>query len=1068
MRIVSANITGSLILNGVDVTDSLVSSSANSGSVSSKLDSLQSSTSSLNSFTSSINTTIKTKLDSETVISGSAQVLITGTTGYSTFSSSISTSIGSLSSSVATTTNTLSSSLSSSIGSLSSSVATTTSNLSSRVGSVETKSGSYATTGSNTFIGTENITGNLTVTGSIIVSSGSAVYNSSLNLTDTSSLTLNSGSSLYVYDTGIISGTFKGSISGSLPINGNVTITGSVVSTVTSLVSGSSQISITGTTGYSTFSSSVSTSIGSLSSSIATTTSGLSASIDSLSSSIATTTGNLSSSVATTTSGLASRIGSVETKSGSYATTGSNIFVGSQVITGSLYITTDLVVQGCSCLQNITASAVSIGTNVVMLNTATPAVRFAGISVQDSGSNAGVTGSIFWDGLCNKWIYSNPSTVGYSGGMLLSGPRNTSGTIGNESPLTCNVIAKSGGGDHIYDSCIIDDGTTVCVNANLIGTGTACFSGAITNSASTTDSYVASFSQTNTTADHSFGLLVRGGTSSSDVAFRIQNAAAGANFLSVLGSGISTFACQVCAPTFIGTSLCVNNSSTSANISLKSATATNGGLIQHELNTNLFYLWNYDNAGILLGTNNNERLRFSADGVACFSCTVCVPNIKSTGTSGARYGTFNAPTNGGYVTFEAGGTPFGDIGSYCAQYGTGDATTLLLGSRTGYALSLGTSSNERLRIFSTGIACFSCQVCVTGNADTAAGLVINNGSGASGTCQHYINFTAGATTIVKMFRGNGVAGVTGGGLTIDNYDGMNIRLNQLGGSGGFLGISGGVTCFSSTICSPLFTGGVVNGTTICTSNGVIGNNSNNLYLSSNSTDGEISFWGNQLNTRLMTISGCGCVGIGTNTPSSTYGRLTVAGTGISIADDGNAKLQIGRYSSTACNAYIKMGANACSLRFTNNTDLSDLVTIDKGGNVGIGTTDLGPDGISLPTTFNYTWSEGSGNAYATLFRQRNSAATVVASGYKRSNTGPFASSYGISMARAAIAVGYNNGSIAFFSDAASNVANGTDISPTERMTITNVGVTCFSCQICVAGTTLPNDLFALNFLTMGG
>jgi len=250
---------------------------------------------------------------------------------------------------------------------------------------------------------------------------------------------LNSGSNLYVYDSGIISGTFKGSVTGSLGINGNVSITGSIVASGTSLVSGSSQIDITSTTNYTTFSSSVSSSIG-----------------------------NLSSSVATNTSGLAGRITTIE---GRYATTGSNTFVGSQVITGSLYITNDMIVQGCSCLQNITASAVSIGTNVVMLNTATPAVRFAGISVQDSGSNAGVTGSIFWDGLCNKWIYSNPSEVGYSGGMLISGPRNT-GTIGSEAPLTCNYIAKSGGGDHIYDSCIIDDGTTVCVNANLKGSGT--------------------------------------------------------------------------------------------------------------------------------------------------------------------------------------------------------------------------------------------------------------------------------------------------------------------------------------------------------------------------------------------------------------------------------------------------------------------------------------------------------------------------------------------------------------------------------------------------------------------
>jgi hypothetical protein len=43
-----------------------------------------------------------------------------------------------------------------------------------------------------------------------------------------------------------------------------------------------------------------------------------------------------------------------------------------------------------------------------------------------------------------------------------------------------------------------------------------------------------------------------------------------------------------------------------------------------------------------------------------------------------------------------------------------------------------------------------------------------------------------------------------------------------------------------------------------------------------------------------------------------------------------------------------------------------------------------------------------------------------------------------------------------------------DSTPTERLRISSTGVACFSCQICVAGTTLPNDLFALNFLTMGG
>ena len=164
---------------------------------------------------------------------------------------------------------------------------------------------------------------------------------------------------------------------------------------------------------------------------------------------------------------------SLNLKTGSYATTGSNTFYGTQVFSGSVFIATDLIVQGSSSIQYISASSVSIGTNIVNLNTANPAVRYAGISVQDSGSATGVTGSMLWDSTCNRWIYSNPSGVGYSGGIIMSGPR--AATFGQETTLTCNYVAKSGGGDHLYDSCIIDDGTTICVKGNFVGTGTACF-----------------------------------------------------------------------------------------------------------------------------------------------------------------------------------------------------------------------------------------------------------------------------------------------------------------------------------------------------------------------------------------------------------------------------------------------------------------------------------------------------------------------------------------------------------------------------------------------------------------
>ncbi len=164
------------------------------------------------------------------------------------------------------------------------------------------------------------------------------------------------------------------------------------------------------------------------------------------------------------------RLAAIETVTGSYATTGSNHFSGQQVITGSMYITADLIVQGSSSLQNITASAVSIGTNTIILNTATPSVRFAGISVRDSGSSASTTGSLWWDSLNDRWVYQKETGSTYSGGMLISGPRNT-GSLGDEEGMANNYIAKGLGGDHIGPSIIFESGS-----ANIgIGTTTPAY-----------------------------------------------------------------------------------------------------------------------------------------------------------------------------------------------------------------------------------------------------------------------------------------------------------------------------------------------------------------------------------------------------------------------------------------------------------------------------------------------------------------------------------------------------------------------------------------------------------------
>ena len=203
---------------------------------------------------------------------------------------------------------------------------------------------------------------------------------------------------------------------------------------------------------------------------------------------------NLSSSFATTSGSVSSRVTLIE---GQYATTGSNIFSGPQYInqasnaisftsTASLYTNgglrvskdsyvsgtayfNNVVVYGTSSIQYITSSQVNFGTNIITVNTDTPAVRFGGLAVFDSGSTQ-LTGSMLWDSEKNNWIYSNPSGSTYSGGMIISGPRNT-GSLGNEQGTTSCALMMGQGGDHITSSAIFSYGNATCFYGTTVISG---------------------------------------------------------------------------------------------------------------------------------------------------------------------------------------------------------------------------------------------------------------------------------------------------------------------------------------------------------------------------------------------------------------------------------------------------------------------------------------------------------------------------------------------------------------------------------------------------------------------
>ena len=139
---------------------------------------------------------------------------------------------------------------------------------------------------------------------------------------------------------------------------------------------------------------------------------------------------------------------------------------GNYVVTGSLTVTQNLTVLGSSSLIYVTSSQLAVSASTISVNVFEPAERFGGLKVYDSGSSS-ATASLLWDSLHNHWIYQNVSGSNYSGGMLLSGPRNT-GSLGDEPTLINGRIAKSVGGDHLDNSIISETGTTITIAGDLV------------------------------------------------------------------------------------------------------------------------------------------------------------------------------------------------------------------------------------------------------------------------------------------------------------------------------------------------------------------------------------------------------------------------------------------------------------------------------------------------------------------------------------------------------------------------------------------------------------------------
>ena len=129
----------------------------------------------------------------------------------------------------------------------------------------------------------------------------------------------------------------------------------------------------------------------------------------------------------------------------------------------------DISVQGTASfayLESITGSAKIIGDAFIILNNDTPAQRYAGVVVQDSGSTNN-TASFEFDGQTNDWFYEYTDDGGATAefGVVMFGPGYN--TKGSHVYPSNNTILKGTGDHHIEDSNITDDGSKVTVSTPL-------------------------------------------------------------------------------------------------------------------------------------------------------------------------------------------------------------------------------------------------------------------------------------------------------------------------------------------------------------------------------------------------------------------------------------------------------------------------------------------------------------------------------------------------------------------------------------------------------------------------
>jgi hypothetical protein len=474
------------------------------------------------------------------------------------------------------------------------------------------------------------------------------------------------------------------------------------------------------------------------------------------------------------------------------------ILTGSFIATGGVkasnaLINGNLTVIGTASFTYTTASYVNVGASTITLNTDNPAVRFGGINVVDSGSfGTSSTGSLLWDSEKNRWIYSNPSGSTYDGGLLISGPRNTTG-LGNEQGTTLNALMKGQGGDHITSSGMFEDSSgnvgvgTASPSAKFEVVGnvkatsfTGSFSGSVTAPGSTTQIVY----NDNGVLAASSGLVYSGsnvgiGISSPTEKLHIVSSATGNQFGRITATDSNSSAAWV-AQNDQGDNVVyrVFGSGVSGT-QMGAALGRSASLLANLGGSGVFLLGTFSNTNFILGTNNTENMRITTAGNVGIGTTSPGEVLEVVGNIRA-----NVSNGGGFMLTGA------------------SASGLVRAGATGLALR--TNTTDRLTVDNSG------NVGI-GTTSPQYKLDVNGEIRIPNSNYIYINNTAGtAIQAIGMDSGDN--------LVINTATGGDLYLKS-GGSTVFRAINngdiniGGLSATASPLVKILNNGNVGIGTT---------------------------------------------------------------------------------------------------------------------------------------------------------------------------------------------------------------------------------------------------------------